>query len=379
MKNNCKAFQKGLSSLFVITSPLNLLCAVNAIHEFEIVEFRFILLLHRDTNERNNQVFEMMSWFGYPYELYYRDQFSLNDYFSCTNIFSEAQEHLYDRIFMGNYHDVEMLALTTLFASPNSCLLFIDDGNATISALKNHIYDYSKPQGGMKLMKWYKNSYLPRQKHRRTIIENSYKKGYNCDFGFYTIYSDIKSRKYVTYPNTLQYVLSKGNSKNNPCIIIIGGAYASIANQLRISEYELINVMQTLFKTVRCENPDLHVLFIPHGRDNNEDIRTLCKSLDIEYRRINTALEFFMVSANISPIAIYGTMSTALLTLKKLFPNSHVVNWVLNKKSSPFYQNYKDTSNYFLKHGIEKSVFNIEEDNNTTLCTRINRILRRYF
>ncbi len=63
---------------------------------------------------------------------------------------------------------------------------------------------------------------------------------------------------------------------------------------------------------------------------------------------------YYQLNLTPAPEAIYGYTSTALHTLKKLFPTARVVNILFQSpEDKPFYQDYVMCSEYYQKNGIE--------------------------
>jgi hypothetical protein len=51
-------FEKGEPSLFIIGSPFQLLCAYEAIHTFNIYDYK-IIVVYNESDSRKNQIFSI--------------------------------------------------------------------------------------------------------------------------------------------------------------------------------------------------------------------------------------------------------------------------------------------------------------------------------
>lgn len=99
--------------------------------------------------------------------------------------------------------------------------------------------------------------------------------------------------------------------------------------------------------------PDTKIWYIPHGRDENCNIPVFCSQLGIEYLRIDETLEYYVLKRGYHPLAIYGFFSTAILTLKRMFPNSEATTWNINKKdNNSFYKLNTQIGKYYSNNGI---------------------------
>lgn len=340
-----QAFGKHISTAFVIGTPFQLLCAWNAIGEFEIEDYRIVLVMDR-SSARNEQVFTMLKSRNMPYDVFYSNDYRTKDILDGRIARSEK---VYDRIMTGEPLYLPNLIICGLYGSSDSVMVYMDDGAATIRMITGHTMYQNRYTTALK------NILRPNNKRNReyqSIMQYWQEYGLH-EFGFfYTIYSDIKTRKYITYPNRLDYLrLTKKEKEGEKAILIIGAETKdfSLASNVTTTEYE--GILWRKLREVRKEHPNDRIIYIPHGRDKNEVVRQFCSILDIEYNRIEMAIEYYVLSSAISFSHIYGFYSTAQYTLK-LLTNADVYDWVIKNQPNPAWYTIEEISMYYKKHGI---------------------------
>ena len=281
------AFSKHTPTAFIVESPFQLLCAWNAIADFEIEDYRIVLVLER-SNIRNQQVFDMLQSRDMSYDVCY----GLADIIKGRR---SKRDVLFDRVMIGEILYKHHLAIAGLYASADSVVVYMDDGAASIRVLTGHSFNESRFKAFVKkIVKHKANNMLSGIK--QYWITNGIH-----DYGFYyTIYSDIPARKFITYPNMLNKLQqSKTSTSEEKAILIIGAAtndYAAVAN-ISVPEYE--GILWRKMREVRYAHPNARIIYIPHGRDNNKAIERFCEILDMEYRRLSMTIEQYVLDADI--------------------------------------------------------------------------------
>ncbi len=334
-KYSC-VFDKGSSSLFIISSPLQLLCAIEAIREFRIANY-LVLFVAPSNSIRNVQVINMLSYYKIAYKFVeVPDSYSI--YNKILKSFFSKSPSFFSRIFVGDYNNLFQLAIALQYHSLSSHVLYLDDGTANIAVLQNVKID------------------IPfKQRLARMIISFLFLlKFTNINKYFYTLYHDLVTSK-ILYPNNFSHLIksTEANRENN-------GVFFIGTNSLRYTECYLNNDFE-LYKSrlfdvllsIKENNPSEVVYYIPHGRDSINCIETFCMDNGIVYLRLEEAVESYFAKSTIYPKLIAGFVSSALFNLKKMFPKSDVINYYPVSKQSSWYEKFYTTSLYYEKHGIE--------------------------
>lgn len=351
------AFSKHTPTAFVIGSPFQLLCAWNAIEEFEIEDYKIVLLLVRNSI-RNQQVYGMLQSRGMDYEVYYADDFKVTDVVSGK---IKGSARRYDRIMTGEILYLPNLAICGLFASASSTVVYMDDGAASIRVLTGHTVSNNK------LMAFLKKTHILKNPHKATqdIITKYWSQVGLRDYKFYyTIYSDIKTCRFITFPNKFDKLYPSLIKKEEKAVLIIGAHtidYSKVTN-IPILEYE--GILWRKLREVRQKHPQERIIYIPHGRDDHEVISQMCDILNIEFNRIDRAIEYYAMCSPLEFTYIYGFSSTAHYTLK-LLTKAHVTCWLIMNRLNISRYTIMEIADYYKKQGVvlDKIVYP-----NPTLC-----------
>lgn len=115
-------------------------------------------------------------------------------------------------------------------------------------------------------------------------------------------------------------------------------------------------IVEKLLASILENNPGSHLIYIPHGRDNTEETKTICSKLNIEYRKLPVCIELFMISRVSYPKEIWGIGSTALYVLKRLYPNTKINNITIEGSNSSSVLQYKELAETYKKNGITNTL-----------------------
>lgn len=317
--------------LFVIGSPFQALCAVEAIREFNIKNFSIICLEYWNDNRRT-QVKNILDAYKLEFEQKVLSRCTFVSFF-LKSFFHKPK---YDIAFVGDIYayDFRILALSKI--SRNSQIIFMDDGNTTIDILNgiSHL----------------RTRIFPIRLYLENIIR--YVKNIPKEVSFYTIFDDIDTRNYKVFSNSLSHLDIFGNNKYNKERIgyFLGTNPAGYRQLYGISTEDYRCMVQNLL--LEMKNIVGTLIYVPHGRDYNDEMESFCLSNGIQYKKLGVCIEYYLLSISDNIFLVAGFTSTALFTIKKVFPNCDVRNYILNKETS-LSSEIKRVSDYYSKKGIE--------------------------
>lgn len=351
--NENVVFTKGTPTAFIVCSPLQLLCAIEFDLEFEIRDKKYVIVTDPGC-PRNSQLLAMAEEFHLDFEEVSIDELNDVAMYNHTGFFQDYEQCAkYGRVIVGEYFDYYMLRAVYKYAQKDAYVLYTDDGNSSIPLFLNKS-DVLRSNLIRKEVTWYLFKRNYKFKKRQGVVNFLQNNGIICTDCFFTLYSDIKSSKYTVYPNTLNNVRRTIHKNDNKrMVLILGSMFQRLYDLNHIKEDETEAIYWRKLVEVKEEYPNEKIVFVPHGRDTNTNIPKFCAMLDIEYRKIQEAVEWYIIRSGIQPIAVYGQGSTALGTLKMLYPEAKVVNWFINKEyDNPDYCTEKRISRYYKQHGI---------------------------
>ena len=331
-------FEKGEPSLFIIGSPFQLLCAYEAIHTFNIYDYK-IIVVYNESDSRKNQIFSMLEAFKLKYSKCEENKIHASRMIFNKSIWGlNKKEKKYNRIFIGNY-DLISYRTIALSQANNGCnFIFLDDGNASIHFLKKGHYKHS-----------FFCSLL-----EKIFLGISHFRGINPEKYFFSIYNDINTYK-VVYPNKFDHLGAQLTNSDHPekCYFI-GTNSTEFVRAMGISLEKYRAYLKKALEALKKQYGS--TVYIPHGRDINSNDKELCQYLSISYTPLQEAIELYLVKNGIRPQVVAGFSSSALFNIKKIFPNSQVINLFIAQKNSPDYKVYSEIAEYYKKNNIEKQI-----------------------
>ena len=326
-------FDKHRASVFVVTSPFQALCAAAAINQLEIEDYLLIALLP-DNEVRNDQLLGFLE----QQQLHYTAIGTNNSSREMRVLQLKAlvkKKNRYSRLFVGDFRNMTELYVGCSYISDKSDVIYLDDGNFTVSVLKN-IVSFHETGKYLKLL-----SRLRKIKLFTNLL---------------TIYGDIPNNKYCIEPLYLKYVMNDKvgkETKSKGGVYIVGTNMRLYCKSVGITEDQYISQLDIFLKRLKNDYQDEELVFIPHGRDTSEYAKELCNIYGIEFRPSETMIELALLNQPKVPAAIYGNTSSALFNLQKMFPDTAVYN-VLYEPTvmGPGYQVYLALSDYYESNGI---------------------------
>ena len=331
-----QAFAKHTPTAFIIESPFQLLCAWEAIEEFEIQDFRIVLVLERN-NIRNEQTISMLNEKGIEYEVCYNNE--------IYAFLKQEHPYRYDRVMVGDYDDLGLLKVCGAYATNNAVVVFMDDGISSIMILKDHPYKHSKfvrmltgPTGMERARKQ-----IFKKWKQIGIINNHY---------IYSIYSEIKTKKFQVYPNTFSHLAEYKSKEQKDVVLIVGTVIDDTAAEIGIPTSLFEGLLWDKLVSVKKKYPTERLIYIPHGRDYNEHIEQLCQCLDIEFIRLKMSIEYYVIKDGLHVLAVYGNTSTALSALR-IITSAPVTHWLIPNMYGEAWRLTKLYTKYYEQMGIQ--------------------------
>lgn len=327
-----RAFAKGSDTAFLVMSPFQLLCALEAIETFDIKNFYLEFVFVKEYKHRNEQMIQMAKQMQIDYAISYTDDISIDSLYQQNATIPSKASYLYSRVFIGDYNSKHLHVEAFRLAQEGGCILYLDDGTSTICLLKG-IFNNGDTNSWVEKYKAFKYKRGTNKLHR-LIQEKMRKNGVDLFDGFYTMYDEVSNTKYHLYPNnfdrlrnTKQRIMS-----DNYLVCIIGTAIAEFSESvLRENEEVLESIIWNKLSKIKRKYPTCKIIYVPHPRDNNSVVPNFCKILNIEYLKINESVESFLLKSPCRIKAIWGFGSTALGVLRKLFKDTEIVNISISK------------------------------------------------
>lgn len=328
-------FDKHIPSVFVASSPFQVLCSVAVIKQLEIKDFVFYTRLPNG-GARNDQTINVLKTYKIPYNIIDKIGYLKLLLYILKAIIKRKSK--YKRLFICDMRSVIDYYIGSGYVSDNASVVYLDDGGATLSFLYNETPIQMKNRDKQIL------SCISR---RRNLIFQK---------NLLTIYDAIANNKYNIETLSLNNIFKEEKApKSNQDIVFVGtntDAYCQGLNiPLSIFWEKQSKILRELKQS--CKNEKL--LFISHGLDvHQSEILSMIDEIGCDFLRPQNMIELEMIARGVPPREIYGFTSTALLTLKSIFPQTHVVNIMFKQKDgNNIYNSYIAISNYYKSKGID--------------------------
>lgn len=322
-------FAKGTPSIFVVSSPFQVISTIAAIRNLDIGEYK--VYVFPSTHLRNLQEYNILDDFGIKYEVVSLSRLVFRIYrLLCFLPFVNK----YKRLFVGYHRAVMLHYIGLMHVSSFSDIVYLDDGSESISTFMSpKIINY---------WRW-----------ERPILKTAcFFRGISLKRRFYSVYTGIKNPNYDIVENRLSGIfLGTKTRDQSEDIVFIGTFLEAYCDSLRISIKQMYDVMGRIFNMLNSKYGIGHVVYIPHGRDNDKNIRLICKQYGVKYQKINRPIEIEFIMQDTYPHAMYGFTSSALYSLKKMFPNIDAYNIVDDLAGN---LDYNSISEYYKSQDIKE-------------------------
>lgn len=288
------------SALFIIRSPFQCLCMLEAIDFFKIESFD-VLIPEHSTGTNSTQLKALLNDQKIPYQTH-NIRHALKDLLPYA---IRRRHKYYKNIFIGNYYSPSDEALAVFCGEWRYNVYFLDDGTQALSLFSE------TPRNRFKTKKW--------ALYFRFIYSLGKLKGCRKP-NYFTIF-DVTSNKFNIIKNDFN-LLKRGLPGNKEEVFIIG-ANSSI---LKFKGCTYLQLMDYLIGRIHNDYPGKRIQYCPHRRDsNNNEIRAWCISNHVEWYDTRVSVEYDFTTTGIYPLCVVGFTSNALYTLKMLFPESRIM------------------------------------------------------
>lgn len=310
-------------SLFIINSPFQALCAIEAISYYGEKEPYFLLFNCDDSREK---IEKLLVNNGLTYDVL--------PFTGTKDLIKSARKiKKYKRLYIGDYFSYDQYFIGVLKATRYAQIIFLDDGASTLTLLPNigrkRYSGFSK-----RTVSYLTLDILAYVKHVRKF--------------FYSIFDISSCVKIPVDKNCFPSLSSKlSNSPQNGIYVI--GTNSSVLPFKDVS-YDVL--LKRLSEYLKLKYPNDSVFYCPHRRDTN-DYKGLIEELDFEFFHTDISVEVDFVLKKISPKLIVGFGSTALMTLKSIFKSNKVATVHLHLADTQLETTYRSIEDYYSCYGIE--------------------------
>lgn len=316
-------------ALFIIKSPFQALCAIEAIKHYKIDESDFLCF---DDEVVVKKTVPLIKSYG---NIQFFHVVNLGTFQLMKQVRREIKKR-YDTIFVGDYFSYSQYIIALFVAKIRAHIIYLDDGSSTIS-IAAPIFRKRGRSHNEKIAFFLFSSILWGK-----LINRSFFTIYDFKYGFPFPYEK----------NTFNSLVSVNNGLQHGAFVI-----GSNSSKMVLSDMSYVDYMKRLSNHIKKNYPGEKIYYCPHRADKN-GYQDLLESLDWEIFNTINSVEIDFVLKGINPRFIVGFCSSALYTLKKIFPKTEIGNVRVNFVSENHNNRYRNIARYYEENGIHTIDFN---------------------
>ena len=319
-------------AIFFVDTPFQLLCAINAIRDFNFINYRLIIV--DDNPMRLTQIINLCNAYNLKFEFFSLSSVLKCRYYSLLKHIVFSGTHDYDYVFVGDFREYNLGLYATGYLRKKGEFYFLDDGNVSISLFEGKFL-FSR----IELLKTW-------------LLKILVNKVFYKHLKYYSVFSDIRS-KLIVVPNRLNYIYNNKMGHSVSGVYFIGTTSVDYCKYLgiEISKYKE-NLKRCLIDLV-SQYPDQDYYYIPHARDAMmEETKQLCKQYGFMFLPISECIEYYLINNDSMPLVCSGFGSTALYTIKILSPSTICIHNEIYGTSETGNFEYKGICEFYKRHGI---------------------------
>jgi hypothetical protein len=294
MENRC---------LIIVSTPLQVLCAISAICHFKINKYDLIFLSANDRCERiNGQGIGILLFMGIPYKKMILSRSGFFSFLMCGNRYSD--------IYVGDYFFEYQGLFAAMGADKNAKITFLDDGNSSyLITLRSARRFFLRDTTFVRRFIVYSLTRM------LFLLKNT---SYT---NLYTLFNVKRVQGWKIVPNNLECFRCNITSERQEGVFIIGTAISIFPNE----DADYIKYLSAIVDYCRMKYPQEPIFYCPHRTSRfSERYNEFAAKLNLNIFNTEYTIEFDFLNRGVNPRFVIGFASSALYFLKKLYPESMV-------------------------------------------------------
>ena len=301
-------------NILIVESPLQLINAIEAISFFKILDYK-IYIRYSNVVSNDKQINKLLTIL------------SVDNVKIKTFVISGGRKKLVDivkiifywfllglklkgvqKLFVGNYDSPFLKGITRLTKRNN--IILLDDGAKTIE------------------------------------LQNNFSDHYSLDL--FTMYDINNYSGQNIFINSFDYLRNKFdfvNTINQNSILFIGSKL--VESGIVTEEYYL-----SLIDKISLSYSNFNIIYIPHRGENSPKLEQISKIENISLTSLDYPVEFYGIYEKKLPNKIISFYSTALLSMKKLYPNLEIISCKFDYSSCEIVEELNELYDYYSKYLI---------------------------
>ena len=321
-----------MKSVFLASTPLQVICCTEARHHYPVSEKVTIYLVKPDNNQTCEQmkfILEKMGWSKSEQVWLGKKSYYLRLLSHIRRLLREKIDYL----FVGNPGSAAQELFFNNICSEHT--VFVDDGVATLK------YAAYMDSNGLK------SSLSPAKKSVFSFLGLKCPGIYAEKIEFFTVFDILPCSRFTVSRNTLDVfsdIFVSGNDSD------WSGKYVGYIGHPGRKEADYIRMREHIdFITKRHPGSVIH--YFMHRKERFEKVAEVLSGIAVEIKTPGKPIEVEVAFSKDGYIAFYSFISTALYTLKLVFPSVQVFR-VSEPGNRPDYEHYDSIVEQMEKIGV---------------------------
>lgn len=308
-----------MNNLFLIASPFQLLCAYEAMETQSKEDTNQLIIFESNNVFQNKMLKDMLTTLEMKCKcdiLLYKNKASM--FIEKLFLLRSIKEIHYNNVFVG--HLEEFFNQVYICNLNYKSLFNLDDGAATINMIKKYSLENLE-------LNVFRDNYSADTIIKKLILKlfglNFYRKGFNIKW--FTIFDLSSESPNIIIKNKFENLIKKfskssyeSNQEEKDKTFFLGSNVINAGVINNVKEYKTL--LRKYF--IKCGNKD--IVYLAHRFEDIEVLKDLFLEYDVTVLKNDKIVELYFLENSIYPISITSFYSTALFSLKLLFPESNV-------------------------------------------------------
>jgi len=317
-----------MRSLFFVSSPLEMISAIEARRKFNTQENVLVLYLF----EKDKPIVEYIKSLNDPWKkIYYIDRDYDNLGQRWIDYLKRIKKYKFDFLFTSSMP----FSAHFFFNIKYKKYYFLDDGTLTLTNVTHFKKEKNLKKQLSLFMAEGKTSFKFKKEELKYFLKGHTLRGNIKKLSLFTFFDIPATKNIEIVKNELDWFMSIKKEKKisilKNTVYIIG---SSMSDEKIISKeyyFELLSRIQKQFELSS-------IYYIPHRWEKDEKIEEIQQIFNFTIKPNKSIIEIDFIINNEIPEIIVGTISTALFTLQKLYPESTIystsvdIERILSKK-----------------------------------------------
>jgi hypothetical protein len=328
------------TNLFIITSPLQLINAIEAREYFQTKNNKLVAIFTEFESKNKDQIIKLINENEWDDVLYFdmRPTGTKTTFFRQIKLAKQLQKEIYNNVFCGDLSSSIKLIVSNV---QKNKVYLLDDGATTINRHLNELSGNTKKKN-------------PPKKILRQLRFNIFglKTALNDTINMFTSYKLEPHADEKIIHNNLTYFknIFLADTTLDKQVYFLGQP---------LSELNIVNreTYLSYINTIRHHYSNQNIIYIPHRFEKNiEEIEKL-QNANFTVKHIDLPVELEFINCKTYPMQLCSFFSSALFTLNILYPEASITAFEVEQKDALIDTiNIDNVYNYIEKNTTIKKV-----------------------